>query len=105
MYDLTPASREKCIANLTETMAMLHSTQNEVLYENREGRRILAQAWRHMFRQREFYMVHAVCESCWQVIDNRDYEGWHHEDGEVLCGDEGLPATPAVMPWNRGLAA
>lgn len=105
MYDFTPRVREQRIANLTESMVVLHNLKATAGHN--EGSKALYDAWRHVFQQREFYLVHAVCAHCWQVIDNRDYEGWRHEDGDEACSntDEDNHAVPAVMPWRSSQVA
>lgn len=104
MFDFTPITREQRIQDLTAADVILHNLS--MASEDREGSKILGSAWRHVYRQKELYFTHAVCCHCWQTITNGDYEGWVHEDGEILCGEEGNEAEPAVSPWmNIGRAA
>lgn len=105
--DFTPRVRSQRIANLTATMTLIHNTRAFVV--NREGYDKLSSAWKYIFRQRELYLTHALCEHCGKVIDNRDYDGWKHEDGDLLCDIEteslmSPEAVPAIEVRYRRAA-
>jgi len=104
MIDFTPRVREQRIANLMAADVILHNLS--MSNEDREGAKITGSAWRHVYRQKELYMTHALCMHCWQDIHNPDYDGWKHVDGcEFLCGENGDIAEPAMTPWRSKLEA